>query len=52
MFYKCDVLLSIQDISNINYSNDNTLILNEIKDEFDLSNEYYQNDWIFNQNEE
>jgi len=52
MFFNCDELLLIRNISNINYSEDNKSFSNDIEDEFDLFNENAQKDKIFNQNEE
>ena len=52
MFFNCNELLLIRNISNINYSVDNKSFLNDIEDEFDISNENAQKDKIFNQKPE
>ena len=52
MFYECEDLLLIRDKRNINYSNNDSLIINDMQDEINYSNENEENDEIFNQNKQ
>ena len=53
MFWGCETLSSIRDISNINNSdNNNSLTYDDIKEEVNSSFENNQNDVLINQNKE
>ena len=52
MFYNCVELLLIRDITNVNYSYKDSLIINDMQNEINYSNENEENDEIFNQNKQ